>query len=247
MSIIKLYCFPYAGGSATIYNKWRTYLDPNIQLVPMEMAGRGARFKERFSQSIAEAVNDLYAKIEVDLNHHPYAVFGHSMGSILVYELCRKIAADNLKGPLHIFVSGMHPPHIKKERKTLHKLPLAEFKEEIIKMGGTPQEIFENQELMDFFVPILKADYKIYETYEFLPNDTKFDCGITAFNGLSDKPTFAEMLEWGKYSSGSSKLYQYEGGHFFIHNHTAAIVDVINKTLSSYLSVEANQKAFYII
>ncbi|NLW46660.1 MAG: thioesterase [Firmicutes bacterium] len=234
MSKIKLYCFPYAGGSATIYNKWRTYLNPNIQLVPMEMAGRGVRFKEDFYQSIAEAVNDLYTNIDFKSNHDPYAFFGHSMGSILVYELCRKIAADNQKGPAHIFVSGMHPPHIKKERKILHQLPLAEFKEEVIKMGGTPREVFENQELMDYFVPIIKADYKIYETYEFLPNDTKFDFGITAFNGLSDKPTFAEMLEWGNYTSDFSKLYQYEGDHFFIHNHTAAIVDVINKTLSNF-------------
>lgn len=233
MSTIKLFCFPYAGGSATVFNKWRTYLNPDIQLVPLELAGRGARFKESFYQSITEAVNDLYDRMDFKTNL-PYAVFGHSMGSILAYELCRKIAADNQKGPAHIFVSGMYPPHIKKERKILHKLPLAEFKEEIIKIGGTPQEIFENQELMDFFVPILKADYKIYETYEFLPDDTKFDCGITAFNGLSDKPTFAEMLEWGKHTSDSSKLYQYEGGHFFIHNHTAAIVDVINKTLSSF-------------
>ena len=236
MSKIKLFCLPYAGGSATVYSKWRTFLNPNIQIVPMEMAGRGARFKEGFYQSIAEAVNDLYVKIDFKSNHYPYAFFGHSMGSFLVYELCRKIATDKQKGPIHIFVSGMQPPHIKKERKILHQLPLDEFKEEIIKLGGTPREVFENQELMDFFVPILKADYKIFETYQYLPNDTKFDCGITAFYGLSDKTTFDEMLEWGNYTSDSSKVYQYEGGHFFIHNHTAAIVDVINKTLSNFFS-----------
>lgn len=239
MSKIKLFCLPYAGGSATVYNKWRTYLNPNIQLVPIEMAGRGARFKESFYQSITEAVNDLYTNIDFKANHDPYAFFGHSMGSILVYELCRKIAADNRKGPAHIFVSGMYPPHIKKERKILHQLPLAEFKAEIIKIGGTPREVFENQELMDFFLPILKADYKIFENYQYLPNDTKFDCGIMVFNGLSDQTTSAEMLEWGKYTSGFSKLYQYEGGHFFIHNHTAMIVDVINNTLGSYFAVEA--------
>lgn len=234
MSKIKLFCLPYAGGSATVYNKWRTHLNPNIQLVPMEMAGRGARFNESFYQSITEAVNDLYAKIEFNLDHQ-YAFFGHSMGSLLVYELCCKILAKNHKGPAHIFVSGMHPPHIKKERKILHQLPLVEFKAEIIKIGGTPREVFENQELMDFFLPILKADYRIFENYQYLPNDTKFDCGITVFNGLSDQTTSAEMLEWGKYTSASSKLYQYEGGHFFIHNHTAMIVDVINKTLAGFL------------
>lgn len=237
MSKIKLFCLPYAGGSATVYNKWRTYLNPDIQLVPVELAGRGARFKEDFYQSITEAVNDLYAKMDFKANHDPYAFFGHSMGSILVYELCRKIATDNRKGPVHIFVSGMYPPHLKKGGKIIHQLPLDEFKTEIIKMGGTPREVFENRELMDFFVPILKADYKIFETYQYLPNDAKFDCGITVFNGLSDFITPEEMLEWGRYTSDSSKLYQYEGGHFFIHNHTAAIVDVINKTLSNFFSV----------
>jgi surfactin synthase thioesterase subunit len=198
----------------------------------MEMAGRGARFKESFYQNMAEAVNDQYAQMEFS-DDRQYAFFGHSMGSILVYELCCKILAEKRQRPAHIFLSGMYPPHIKKERKILHQLPFSEFKAEIVNIGGTPRQVFENQELMDFFVPILKADYKIFETYQYLPNDTKFDWGITVFNGLSDKTTYAEMLEWGKYTSDSSKLYQYEGGHFFIHDHTASIVDVINKTLSN--------------
>ena len=233
MSEMRLYCFPYAGGSAAVFNRWRTYLNRKIELVPVELAGRGVRFKEAFYGSMLEAIDDLYSKINSTLDHSPYALFGHSMGSILVYELCHKIIAENRKGPTHIFLSGKCPPHIKKEEKIFHTLPIERFKEEIFKMGGTPRGVLENRELMDIFIPILKADYQILETYKFIPKDIKLNVGITVFNGISDNIGCEVMLEWGKYTSESSQIYQFEGGHFFIHNHTAEIVEIINRTLAA--------------
>lgn len=240
MSKMRLYCFPYAGGSAAVFNKWRTYLNRKIELVPVELAGRGIRFREAFYGSMFEAVNDLYSRLSPTLTQGPYAFFGHSMGSLLVYELCHKIMAENRIGPVHIFLSGKSPPHLKKETKLLHTLPIEKFKEELYEIGGTPREVLENQELMDIFIPILKADYQIYETYEFTPRDTKLKAGITVFNGISDNIGYEAMLEWGEYTSGSSEIYQFEGGHFFIHQHTVEIVKIINETLGRYCPALAN-------
>ena len=91
MKKIKLFCFPYAGGSAAAYNKWRQYLDKHIELRPVELAGRGRRIYDPLYQSIEEAVDDVYQLISPELAKGPYAFFGHSMGGIIAYELAYKI------------------------------------------------------------------------------------------------------------------------------------------------------------
>jgi len=232
MEKIKLFCLPYAGGSATIYHQWKKYLHHRIQLCPVELAGRGKRFSENCYDSLADAVCDIYQSIKPELNTASYSFFGHSMGSILVYELVRKINALPHPRPVHLFLSGRYPPHIIKREKNYHQLPDDEFKSEIIKMGGTPPEVFEHHELLAIFLPLLRADYKIIETYQYTPEDLDFNCGITLFNGKADQEVSGdEMLEWRRYSQAECRLYEFEGGHFFIHEHMEDIVEIINNTL----------------
>ncbi|MCX7748495.1 MAG: thioesterase domain-containing protein [Clostridia bacterium] len=233
MKKIKLFCFPYAGGSAAIYSRWRSQLDNRIELVPVELAGRGKRIKENFYENIPDAIEDIYGKIVPLAKEYEFAFFGHSMGSVIVYELCKRMIDHGLRQPIHVFVSGRYPPHIKKREKLLHMLPLNEFKDEILEIGGTPREVFENEELSQIFVPIMKADYKLVETYKYVENNIKLDCGLTVFNGKFDKGVdLKDVYEWKKYTSCDSKFYEFEGGHFFIHNYTDEIVRIINETLA---------------
>ncbi|HEX3044655.1 MAG TPA: thioesterase domain-containing protein [Bacillota bacterium] len=231
---IKLFCLPYAGGSAMVYTKWRKYLNPWITLHPVEMAGRGKRFQIPLYQSFPEAVDDLCRMIQPELLHHnPYAFFGHSMGSFLVYELTRKLIALNYPEPAHLFLSGRYPPHIKKEEKVYHLLPEEEFRKEILEMGGTPPEVFEHQELLDIFLPILRADYKILETYESPACETRFGCPITTLLGDQDKDVSKDDMEqWRDYTTNQFDSYQFDGGHFFINEKTEAVVKIINQHLS---------------
>jgi medium-chain acyl-[acyl-carrier-protein] hydrolase len=237
-SKLKLVCLPYAGGSSTIYSNWKNYLHPRIELNPIELAGRGKRFSEPFYHNFSDAVDDVYRLIKDDIDYSPYAFFGHSMGSILAFELANKIRGLKHQEPIHLFLSGRYPPHLRKEREILHKLPDNEFGEEILKKGGTPKEFFSNVELVSVLLPVIKADYRILETYEYFPNNFKFEYDISVFGGQSDIDIpLSDLNEWRLYTNKECKIYEFRGGHFFIHEEKENIVKIINHTL---INIESN-------
>lgn len=230
--MFNLILIPYAGGMASVYNRWKGFLDKHIGFFPVELAGRGRRFKDAFYNTLEEAVEDVYCSIKDKLDL-PYAIFGHSMGGAIAYELYNRIKYENNRLPFHMFVSGRRPPHIRSDEKQLHLLTDDEFEEEIMKIGGTPKEIFDDNELSKIFIPILKADYKIIENYEYKPNECKLGCGITAFTGKFDNDVMLhDIVEWNIYTDCEFNLYVYNGGHFFINDNIAEITGVINREIA---------------
>jgi surfactin synthase thioesterase subunit len=233
MRSTKLFCLPYAGGSATVYNKWVKFLDKSIELKPVELAGRGKRYSQPFYNDVNEAVDDILKTICSEIEDSDYAIFGHSMGNLLTYELLNKLENQGYKDPEHIFFSGRCPPHIIKKRQNLYLLPDEEFKECILSIGGTSEEIFESEELCNIFIPVLKADYRIVEEYVYSPeHNYKFNCPITALSGNEDEGTsLKDMLEWEQHAIKGFNNLQFDGGHFFIHTQMQNVIEVINKAL----------------
>ncbi len=229
---IKLYCLPHAGGSATLYIRWKKQLASSIELCPLELAGRGKRFMEPFYNSFDDAVNDVYHLIKPGLDKHAYAIWGHSMGCLMAFELMRRIKQEGLNGPVHAFFSGRNPPHIKKDEKSLHTLPDEEFKKEVYKLGGIADEILENKELSDLFIPILKADYRILEGYTHEGENTEFDCDISVLNGKEDMDVSPEEIrQWQMYTKKTCSFYEFGGGHFYINDYDDEVIDIINSKL----------------
>ena len=145
MSKIKLFCFPYAGGSAAVYNRWKEYLNPEIELRPVELSGRGERMDEPLYTNMEDLIEDVFQLLEGEFEESEYALLGHSMGAMIIYELSRKIIDNNLKLPLHIFFSGHSAPQINRaDEKIYHLMKDDEFKREIIGLGGTPPEFFDH-------------------------------------------------------------------------------------------------------
>ncbi len=173
MKKIKLFCIPYAGGSAMVYHKWKNKLNSVIELHPIELAGRGSRYNEPLYKSLDEAVNDIYRYIISHIDSSPYALFGHSMGSYLTFELFHKLTSMRHKEPIHIFFSGKESPQSNKSKRQIHLLDDLNFKSKILELGGTPEELINNEELSHFFLPIIRADYKITEKYKYLPKSKK--------------------------------------------------------------------------
>lgn len=235
MKTIRLFCFPYAGGSAVIYSKWKPLLDPSIELYPVELAGRGRRFKQPPYDSMQEAVRDVYVQIRdlIDPNK-PYALFGHSMGSLIAYELYHYIRRFRHHLPVHMFFSGRKAPHIPKQGKIIYCLPDTEFKKEIFELGGTPREVFDDEELLNIFLPILRADYKIAETYCHLPPNSLIHCDISVLHGIRDDVNVSEMNAWSEHTQKSCKLHLFDGGHFFIHSEMEKVVSIVNETLKIF-------------
>ncbi|WP_432404992.1 thioesterase II family protein [Wukongibacter sp. M2B1] len=228
---VKLFCLPYAGGSATVYCQWNKYIHNSIQICPVEMTARGRRFSEPFYKDMNAATDDLLSQIVDDLEGSQYAFFGHSLGSLVVYELVHALKASGYEEPQHIFFSGRYPPHIRDE-ENLHLLHDDEFMKEILKLGGFTQQDVENRELLNILLPILKEDCKLLSTYNYKPKDSKFGCDITILNGLQDDGARKfNPEEWKDYTNKKCSFYKLEGGHFFIKENPKEVVEIINYTI----------------
>ncbi len=230
---MKLFCIPYAGGSAAYYTKWKKHLHSSIKLCPLELASRGRRYGEPLYKDLNDVIEDLYQQIQLELkNNEPYALFGHSMGSLLAYELGVKIK-EMYGEPVHYFASAGVAPHARK-KSFRHKLPQEEFINLMLNYEGTPKKFFQYKELIELYIPTLRNDVRLVEEYDFDKGRLiqQFNCPVTALYGNEDKLIPAYIVEeWRKITSNELKVITFEGGHFFIHDNIKSIVDLINKTL----------------
>ncbi|RJE91397.1 thioesterase [Paenibacillus sp. 1011MAR3C5] len=231
--MVTLICVPYAGGSAQVYKRWTGKLHPSLRLVPAELAGRGSRMGQPFYRNAAEAVEDLLPLVrEAALDAAPYAIFGHSMGSLLVYELLHALVEENMPLPVAAFLSGRGAPHCEHEQKlSLHELPDEEFLEEVKGLGGMPAELFQHRELLDLFLPILRADFKLVGEYE--PQKRKpLPLKLTILSGKEDSTVKGSLNDWELYAAGGCDLAFFEGGHFFVHEQEKEVLTLLNNTLT---------------
>jgi len=232
MNKIKLFCFPYAGGASSIFNQWIPYIDESIDLRPIELAGRGKRIADPFYNSVDEAIEEILSIIKEDLSKDPYALFGHSMGSMLCYELALKISELSLNKPRHIFFSGRGAPDISpKEERNYHLLGMEDFKKKIRNLGGTPPEFFDYPELMEIFIPLLRNDFKLASTSYVGRTVVPHDCNISVLLGKKEKITAEQAHAWRNHTLGTCSTYYFNGGHFFLNEEVEQISRIINSTL----------------
>lgn len=228
MKTKKLYCIPYAGGLAGYYRKFSKYLSSYIEVCPIELAGRGIRKNEDFYASFDDMVEDVYRIITSDIGSEPYYIFGHSMGGLISYELCQRLEENKQKIPEQIFFSSIYPPYVN-ESINSGNLSDEVVQEELLKWGGTSTEFFNDQELLDHFLPVIKADLRLIEGYAL--KDKVINTNITVLWGNEDKE-FGIMEGWRSITNDKCKLIEFEGGHFYINSNLKEVANVINDTIN---------------
>ncbi|MDQ0175270.1 thioesterase II family protein [Bacillus chungangensis] len=233
MSKIKLFCIPYAGGSAVVYSKWKKLINPLIELKEIELPGRGYKMKEPLLDNMPEMVENIFKEMKNEIKP-PYALFGHSMGALITYELYKKLKKAGYPAPVHMFISGKKSPQVAIKDLKLYHLPEDEFIDHILKYNGTNESVFKNKELASLFIPILRADFKIVETYKFDHTDDRLDCDISVFGGTEDRTVdWDDLLQWQEVAKKKCNFYSFKGGHFFINEHTEEVVNQINRIINN--------------
>lgn len=228
---LRLFCFPYAGGGATIYRRWPAELPRSVELCPVQIPGRGSRTRERPFTRLAPLV-EAAAEALLPYLDKPFAFFGHSMGGMMSYELAQALRRKHGLRPLHLFVSGRRAPHLRGESgpKT-YDLPEQEFLAEVRRLNGTPKEALEHPELMELIGPLLRADFEVCQTYSYDPAPP-LDCPITAFGGLQDFEVTREHLEgWREHTTSAFMLRMLPGDHFFLNSSQPLLLRVLSQEL----------------
>lgn len=231
---VRLFCFPYAGGGATFYRPWIQRLSPDVHVHPIQLPGRETRMRE---QGFAH-VEPLIASLADALGPHldrPFALFGHSMGALIAFELARELRRRQAPAPVRLLVSGHRAPQISRTKATRYDLPEPELLAELRRLGGTPPEVLAHPEIMQLMLPLLRADFAVVETYAYR-EAPPLDCPITAFGGVDDEDANeAPMDAWRAQTRGTFALHMFPGGHFFLKDTTGAVLDLVSRDLSQAL------------
>lgn len=234
MGSAQVFCLPHAGGMTSAYACFRKHTDRGLAFEPIELAGRGRRFTEPLYDTFAQAVDDVGAVVRRRIRGR-YALFGHSMGSWLAYDVCFRLEEMGAPPPAHVFVSANVPPVPSARRAPLHELPDETFMERVLALGGTPREIVRHKELMDLIVPILKADYRMMATRALSEPLRPLPCGLTVFSGLGDRAFLGraeDMLRWRACTDRACRYHAFEGDHFYFYEHVPEIVALIRSALA---------------
>lgn len=232
---IPLLCFPYAGGSPYLFMDWVARLRPEIRVAGVQLPGKGTRLTESPLRTAEEAVAEVAANFP-DLEDRGFALYGHSLGAIFALELARSLCRRGGPRPRHLFVGGAKPPQLGPTRPPLSALPDPEFLEAVQKRyGGIPAKILEQEEILALFLPSLRADFVIYESY-ICAQQPPLDCPISAFAGESDSLVPASMMQgWGVHTSQAFDLSILPGGHFFLQESRDALIMRIRQRLMAPL------------
>jgi surfactin synthase thioesterase subunit len=232
---VRLFCLPYAGGAAHIFRNWHVGLPGEVEVHLVHLPGRAMRMMEPPFTRIADLVDDLAPAVQSKLNK-PYAVFGHSMGALIGFELVHVLRKQTGLEAAHLFASGCSAPHIP-DPNPIHMLPDGEFIDALRALNGIPQEILQHEELFELILPTLRADMLMTEKYEPLVRDP-LRCPITVFGGLEDPIIYREHLEqWQQHTSGEFLLQIFPGDHFFCHTEEARLLTAVSRQLEKLMSM----------
>lgn len=235
---MKLFCLPYAGSSAVIYEKWKKRLSAHAAVIPLELAGRGVRTKDPFYEGMADAAKDVLERLKAQMDGTPYGLFGHSMGGMIMYEVCHLIREQGLQPPEALYFSGRPAPEVLRKEAPIHELPDDEFAQEILDMGATSAELFAHKQLMDIFMPILRADFHLVETYVY-EDRGPLPWPLTIIAGVDEKWTEAEIAAWTRHTTAECLIVRMEGGHFYLQENAELLMEYLQGRLAASSSKES--------
>jgi medium-chain acyl-[acyl-carrier-protein] hydrolase len=227
-SSIRLFCFPYAGAGSSLFNVWSNFLLPEIELYLVNLPGRDARIREAPCQQLHSLIKPLTQGLLPHLDK-PFVFFGHSMGSLISFEVVRELRRQRCAQPQHLFLSGRQAPPIPDCHPNLHHLPEEEFLTTTQKLyGSLPDIILQDRELVSLFLSMMRADITMIETYEY-EQEAPLDCPITIYGGLED-PSVNEkdLAAWQDQTTADFKLRMFPGEHFFIQTARQALLQEMN-------------------
>ena len=238
MNAVNLFCLPFAGGSKFSYRKYEEIAPPHINLIPIEYPGRGTRTRSPLITDVNLLTQDIYSQIEHLLNMGRYAIYGHSLGGLLGYLLAMEIVRRGQTPPVHLFITGtMGPSAPARELKKRHLLEKEDFIEELKCLNGCPKEILEDDDLLEYFEPILRADFEASETYKY-EEAPPLKIPITVITGTDEEMNINDIGLWQKESALPVDFRRMKGKHFFILDHSNEIVDIISKKLLYNLKLQ---------
>ncbi|KUM99145.1 hypothetical protein AQI95_40315 [Streptomyces yokosukanensis] len=229
----RLVCFPHAGGSATAYMHLARTLPADFDVLSVQYPGRQDRYGEAPFTDLAPLVEAVAEELARELAAdpgRPYALFGHSMGSLVAFETARLLVERELPGPQRLFLSGRGGAHLPNSAD-YHLFDDADVLADVRELGGTDQIMLDDPEILRMVLPALRADYRALGTYRFVAGEP-LTAPITALTGDRDPMvTVQEARTWREHTSGDFALKVFPGGHFYLAERIGPVAAAVTEGL----------------
>jgi surfactin synthase thioesterase subunit len=229
----RLVCFPYAGGGPAAFRPWARDLPRDVELCIVHLPGREGRWREPAPHH-ADGLIGPIAEALVPLLSTPYVFYGHSLGTLVGFEVARYLARVHGTRPSHFVGSAHRAPHLPNPHPEIRHLGNDQFVAEINRRyGGIPQVVLENRELLELLLPALRADFSVYESYGY-KDAAPLGCPISMFGGSADPfVSDAEIAAWRGQTSARFQQTTVPGGHFFIQSRRDVVLDAVLENVES--------------
>ncbi len=240
---VRLFCFPYSGGGAAVFRTWADFLPADVELCAVRLPGRETRFRETPFTRLDPLIEATAAGL-LPYMDKPFAFFGHSLGALIGYVMALYLRQKQAAQPFHLFVSGRRAPHRPSLHPPVHQADEATFLNRLRNMGGTSPKFFEMPELIEMMMPMLRADFAIWETYEHV-EQSPLSCPITAIGSEEDteaKP--ADIAAWQCYTNSTFSLHMFSGGHFFWQEQLPQLLALISHDLRLSVRFKNGKETF---
>jgi medium-chain acyl-[acyl-carrier-protein] hydrolase len=230
---LRLFCFHHAGGSAAVFRQWAAGLPAHVELWAAQLSGRSERAFEPPLKRLEPIIADMAGALAPHLDK-PFALFGHSMGALVAFELTRLLRRRYDAQPVHLFVSGCQAPQSLYFALPTYNLPESDFVAKLRSLNGTPQALFENPRMLGVVLPYMRADIEVLQTYEYLP-DAPLTCPITILGGAHDQVVNEAGLQgWHSQTTSRTVMHILPGDHFFLNSLQPTLLQILADDLSHF-------------
>ncbi len=232
---LRLFCLPPAGAGALQYLRWQPALPADVEVCPVMLPGREARWSEPPARSLTEVAGAVAGAL-TDLPARPFALFGFSMGSWVAFEVTRELRRRGAPLPRHLLLASRRAPGVRPPAR-LSLLPERDLIALIqTNYGALPAAVLQSPELLQSVLRTVRADFEMLETYE-LAEEQSLPVPITTFRGQLDSTvSTADLSAWARHSSQPCTHHELPGGHFFDRHSGDRFVELIGQALRPYLS-----------
>jgi medium-chain acyl-[acyl-carrier-protein] hydrolase len=229
---LRLFCLPPAGGGATLFRAWHELLPDEVEVFPLQLPGREGRVKERPFSRMPELVSAVVSAVLPHLSR-PFAIFGHSMGGLVGFELARQLRRLRAPQPIHLFVSASRPPHLP-DLDRHHLLSDEALGTALLELGLLPRALASEAEFKRMLLPIFRADAAVTETYSY-ESEAPLSCALTTFAGVADRQVSCdEVAEWKSYTLGRFNSVVCAGEHGFLTTARSSVVSTVARELLAH-------------